>query len=427
LVVAGCFEYDQGVVIEEGGSGSVEIHYKMPPLEGREEGLDPSRRDVHVPELPFSERAVVDSFGGVPLTVKDVDFTTSYGYREISYRVLFENVEDLNGRGIFNLEGGKFSQSFSLLEEEDGVWKYEHTINFDWPPEKYEGYEYYVSECLLGFNVKVPGKIVESNGGESSDGTVTWAYTLAELLNQETTLSVTYRIPESAPAEGEAEGMTNLVWLARWSLCAVTLFLLAGVGLILALKKPKRFLFVAGLVKKLEKKSFYRIATGASLVALAVGIVVTGVILYIYIWSRAIDMMGLWRYAGYAYAVILAIIIYMATHATILRAKAILGLPENDYIAVPIVSNLLKLAGELAACAFLAVAIIRGGVVLLLLVAKEAAPATSHNDASICALAAGASVVFAFLSVLLSYLAAELVAALGRGAEETKTSRDGGR
>ena len=425
LILAGCFEYDQEMVIDEDGSGTVKMHYRIPLLEEPlEEGPESYPWNVYVPEPPFSEYAIIDSFGGVPLVVKDVRVKTVYGDRDASYSVLFENVEDLNGRGIFNFEEGKFAQVFSLREEGDGVWTYEHTIDFDWPLEDYGDHEYYTSDCDLTYQLKVPGEIVEHNGAPGPDNTVRWKYTLEELLNTETTLTATYRMPETAPVPGATEKDGKL---ASWVLGVIILCGLIAAGILMALLKRNRFLFMGGVVKTLEKRPVCKIAVGASLVALAAGIILLGVVLYLYFWSVATDMAGVWQYAGYAYAVILGIIIYMAAHATILRAKFILELPESDYMIIPIVSRIFRLAGELGACGLLAVAILRGGVALLLRTAAEAAPASLTGNAEGRVLVAGLLVIFAFASLIISYLAAEVVAVFGNIAREAKPPKNGDR
>lgn len=421
LVVAGCFEYEQDMVINEDGSGTVVIRYNAPAQRELDEYEEPGEWREHVPKLPITENDVVDSFGGMPLVVESVDITTADGYPDVSYIVKFDDVEDLNGRGIFYFEDGKFAQTFSLRGGE-GVKTYEHFIDFDWPlAETY--YEYRLSQYDLAFQVEFPGEIVESNGVTGEGNTVRWDYTLDDLLGEERTLTATYRIAEEAPASTE-EKETGKAW--AWVLGIMIVCALVAGPVALLLSKRDKFLFMGAVLEALKKGSVFKIAIGALLLAKAVAIILVALFLYFNFWKLALDMTGLWRLGAFAYAVILGIIAYMMVHATALRAKIILGLPEGDRVIIPVVTTFTRLVGELVACVLLALAILSGGQGVLLLVARATKPATFFADAGDRFLSTGLYVVFGFIFLLVSYVLAELADIHASAAGEGASRKGGG-
>jgi len=411
LLLAGCFEYDHEVVINEDGSGTVRVHYNdvTEKIVDREESPPAAR---NLPQLPITKSAVVSSFGGVPLVVKDVEIKTVDGNPDVSYVVSFGDVEDLNGRGIFNLENGKFTQTFSLREDE-GLWTYEHRLDFDWPLDEETYYGYYLERCDFTFWAKLPGEIADSNGIEGSDNTVRWEYDLSDLLGEEQTLRATYRLAAEAPPPEKKEKTGKP---AMWSLGLIVLAAFIVVPIILWIKKWSRFLFMGAVLETLKKGSVLKTAVGAALIVKAAGIILVAVFLYLNFWNSAIGMTGLWRLGTFVYAVIVGVIAYMMVHATILRTKSIFDLPDNGRIIIPVMSRVFKLVGELVACALAAAAILSGGQGWLLLVAPAAKPADLAAEPATKLLFAGLAVVIGFVFLLISYLGAELVDIHGNAA-----------
>jgi hypothetical protein len=420
LILAGCVEYDQEMIINKDGSGTVKVHYNAAAQEPIEEGAWLRSWARNVPELPFSEEEIIDSYGGAPLDVEEVSIATIDGNPDASYRVSFDNVEDLNGRGIFSLEGGTLSQTFSL-QEEDGTCTFEQTVDFYWPVEIDDEYKSYLSEYVFTYQVKVPGEIGYSNGTPGPNNTVKWEYTLAELWNAQTTLWVTYDVPETFPIFGSTKKIGTAVgWLVGiFILCAFI-----AIPILLVLLKRDKLLFMNAVIKGLEKGLVLKKVVAVVLIIFAVAILLSGAVLYLYMWSEAVEMVGLWQAAGFAYAVILGIIIYMMAHATIMRAKNVLELPESESIIIPVASKILRLTGEVLACGLVAAAILRAGVGLLLLSAAETAPSSlSFDKPSDCILTAVLLAVSGFASLIASYVVAESLAVLVDVAKKVKSSK----
>jgi hypothetical protein len=420
LVAAGCFEYHQDMVINEDGSGTVSIHYNAPAQRELGEYEEPAEWREKAPELPITEADIVDSFGGIPLVVEGISIKTVDGYPDVSYAVKFDDVEDLNGRGIFYFEDGKFAQTFSLREGE-GVRTYEHFIDFDWPlAEAY--YEYRLSQYDLTFQVEFPGEIVESNGVTAEGNTVRWDYTLGDLLGEERTLTAAYRVAAEAPASAEEKETGKTL---AWVLGIVILCALVAAPVALLVTKRDKYLFMGPVLEALKKGSVFKIAVGAALVAKALGIVLVAIFLYLNFWSEALDATGLWRLGDFAYAVILIVIAYMMVHATVARAKSILGLPDGDRVIIPVMSTLSRLVGELVACVSLAAAILSGGQGVLLLAAAGAKPAALSAGPGEKLLVAGSAVVLGFIFLLVTYVLAELADIHGSAAREADARKGG--
>ena len=406
LALAGCIEYDQEMTINEDGSGTVKIHYNSAAQEPVKGGGWLRSGAENVPALPFSEEGIIDSYGEAPLVVEDVNIATIEGNPDASYRVSFDDIEDLNGRGIFYLEEGKLAQTFSLEEEEE-TCTYEQNIDFDWPLKEEDKSD--LAEYVFTYNVKVPGEILETNGTPVSGDKVKWEYNLAELLNAETTLWVTYNAPKAVPSLGSIKKIGKT---ASWILGVIILCAFIAIPVLLIILKRDKFLFMAAVIKALEKGPAYKAAVGVVLLVLGINVLASGVIVYLLFWAAAVNMAGIWRYAGFAYTIIFGVIAYMIAHVTFLRAKNILELPASDYTVMPVVSKLSRLAGEVVACKSLGIAIFCGGVVILLGTAAETKPSFLGGNAAVYALVAASALIFGFASLVVSYLVAEFLSAL---------------
>lgn len=419
LTLAGCVEYDQEVVINKDGSGTVRIHYNSAAQEPVEDGAWLQSWAENVPDLPFSEEEIIDSYGDAPLVVEDVSVATIERNPDASYRISFDNIEDLNGRGIFYLEEGKLTQTFSLEKEEE-TCTYEQNINFDWPLKEADKSD--LAEYVFVYNVNVPGEILETNGTLVSGDEVNWEYSLAELLNAETTLWVTYNAPKAVPSLASIRKMGKAA--ASWIIGILILCAFIAVPALLVILKRDKFLFMPAVIKALEKGPAYKAAVGVVLLLIGINVLASGVLGYLLFWAAAVNMAGIWRYACFGYAIIFGVIIYMITHVTFLRAKNVLELPASEYIVTPIVSTLSRLAGEVVACKSLAIAIFCGGVVILFGVAAETKPSFLGDNAGVYALVAALALIFGFASMVVSYLVAELLSAVVDIAKNVKSLKE---
>jgi hypothetical protein len=193
--LAGCINYDQELTLNVDGSGTVKVRYDREG-ETKREGDEESDADlIGAPKLSFTEEEIMAEYEGSAVTVRDIVISeTDAGVPEATYYIDFKNITDLNGYGIFALEGDKLKQTFSLSKSDDTeVFKQLVQLKMDVKnPSQLSGFTFtYV------FNS--PDEIVETNGTVTGN-TVKWEYTLDKLINTDTEMTVTYKV--AAPAAG---------------------------------------------------------------------------------------------------------------------------------------------------------------------------------------------------------------------------------
>jgi hypothetical protein len=190
ILAAGCVNYNQVLVLNDDGSGTVTVRYTS----------DDPKGVSGAPVLPFTEEEIVAVYKGSNLVVHDiVPDRESENYAGVTYQIDFDNVTDLNGYGIFAV-GDKLTQTFYLSDLGDTMSFTQTTIltvdvEDDFLLEAYE------------FNYKLvcPGDVIENNGDFSygdfiinEDGvsngysTVGWSYTLPELINNPVKMYAVY-------------------------------------------------------------------------------------------------------------------------------------------------------------------------------------------------------------------------------------------
>jgi hypothetical protein len=177
VLAAGCINYDQELVLKEDGSGTVGIHY---------ESHDPTG-EYGAPRLSFTEKEIEDEYLGPGIKVRDIEVVVpaeeESALSEATYYIDFENVTDLNGRGVFAVKdvttaGDKMTQVFSLVETaETTTFTQTCSLNMDVEDtSELADYEFtYALTC--------PDEVTMTNGKVRLDGrTVVWAFPLPELL-----------------------------------------------------------------------------------------------------------------------------------------------------------------------------------------------------------------------------------------------------
>ncbi|MCP4231879.1 MAG: hypothetical protein GY771_17255 [bacterium] len=184
LIVAGCINYDQDMTLEADNSGTVKIHY-----------TNAGQGQEGVPDLPFVEEDIVASYDGAGVEVYDIEIVTAEGEEtatpEATYYVDFKNVEDLNGYGIFAI-GDDIVQTISVTDEGD-TRTYVQTCTLNMTVDE----ETDLSAYTFNYTLTLPTPVVETNGTIQADGqTVKWTFPLGDLVNNTTTMTVTYEKPK---------------------------------------------------------------------------------------------------------------------------------------------------------------------------------------------------------------------------------------
>jgi hypothetical protein len=190
VLAAGCVNYDQTMTLNANGSGTVIVHYISDDPEGTYGG----------PVLPFTEDEIKAAYEGSNLNVSHImpDEDADEFCPRVKYRIDFDNVADLNGRGVFaakDSEAAKdvMTQVFTL-DEAGGTTTFTQTCALNVDVEDESELEYYKFTYVVTF----PEAVTMTNGTVESNGyTVTWSYTLLEIIKNPVKMYAVY---------GELEG-----------------------------------------------------------------------------------------------------------------------------------------------------------------------------------------------------------------------------
>jgi len=225
VVVAGCINYDQELTLKPDGSGTVKIRYDRTGGATGEEGeasLDLSA----APKLSFTEAEIKAEYESVPVTVRDIVIgKTESDAPEATYFVDFKKITDLNGVGIFALEGEKLKQTFSLERSgSNDVFKQLVQLKMDVEdPSQLSGFKF-------TYTLNAPNAITETNG-KASGNTVKWEYTLDKLINTDTEMTATYK------AAGGGGGKVAVI--IGVILCVIIVIVIIIVIIVLLTRKKK--------------------------------------------------------------------------------------------------------------------------------------------------------------------------------------------
>jgi hypothetical protein len=227
VALAGCINYDQELTLNPDGSGTVKIRYDRTggSTGGEEEGsVDMSA----APKLSFTEEEIMAEYEGAPVTVRDIEIgETDEGVPEATYYIDFKNITDLNGRGVFALEGDKLKQTFSIDSDGDNqIFKQlvQLKMDVDDPSQ--------LSEYKFTYILNAPGEIVDSNGTVAGN-TVSWEYSLDKLINTDTEMTATYK--GAAPGAGG-----KIAVIIGIILCVIIVIVIIIVIVVLLTKKKKK-------------------------------------------------------------------------------------------------------------------------------------------------------------------------------------------
>jgi hypothetical protein len=187
LVVAGCINYDQELTLNPDGSGFIKVRYDSAAQSTGEES-EGNLSMGGAPELSFTAEEIKAEYAGAPFTVRDIVIgKTDKDAPEATYVIDFKNVSDLNGRGIFALEGDKLKQTFSLDTTGDlSVFKQLVQLKMEIEDPST------LSEYKFNYTLNAPGEVKETNG-TAEGNVVKWEYSLDQLINKDVELTASYQ------------------------------------------------------------------------------------------------------------------------------------------------------------------------------------------------------------------------------------------
>lgn len=190
LLVAGCINYNQEMTLEGDNSGTVKINY-----------TNAGQGQEGVPNLPFTEEEIIAGYEGAGVEVYDIEIVSGEGddapTPEATYFIGFKNIEDLNGYGIFAI-GSDIVQTITVTDEGD-TRTFTQTCTLQMTVEE----DTDLSAYSFNYTLTLPASVIETNGTLAADGqTVTWTFPLTDLINQTTTMTVTYEKPKGGGCFG---------------------------------------------------------------------------------------------------------------------------------------------------------------------------------------------------------------------------------
>lgn len=226
IVVAGCINYDQELTLNPDGSGTVMVRYDSAAQSTDEEG-EGGLSMGGAPELSFTEEDIMAEYEGAPFAVRDVLIgKTDSDAPEATYYIDFKNVSDLNGRGVFALEGDKLKQTFSL-DTSGGVNNFKQLVQLKMEVEDPSS----LSDYKFTYKFTAPGALKETNG-TAEGNVVTWEYTLDKLINEDIEMTASY--------EPTGAGGSKVAVIIGIILCVIIVIVIIIVIIVLLGKKKKK-------------------------------------------------------------------------------------------------------------------------------------------------------------------------------------------
>jgi len=226
IVVAGCINYDQEITLNPDGSGTIMVRYDSAAQSTGEEA-EGSLSMGGAPKLAFTEEEIKAEYKDAALTVRDVVIgKTDKDAPEATYYIDFKNMSDLNGRGIFALEGDKLKQTFALDTSGD-LYKFKQLVQLKMEVEDPSS----LADYKFAYKLTAPREIKETNG-TAEGNTVTWEYTLDKLINKDIEMTASYQ-PGGA-AGGKVAVIIGII------ICVIIIIVIIIVIIVLLTKKKKK-------------------------------------------------------------------------------------------------------------------------------------------------------------------------------------------
>lgn len=110
--------------------------------------------------------------------------------------------------------------------------------------------------------------------------------------------------------------------------------------------------FMTRVIEMLSQGKFFKSVCSSALNVMAGLTCIGGLVTWIAFWSLFSRSRGFEVLALLIHQCIFVVYIYMLTHTLFIRANDIKQLPEGDFVILPIISRLFRLAGDLCGCVF---------------------------------------------------------------------------
>jgi len=232
VVLAGCINYDQELTLNPDGSGFIMVHYnsaaQSAPGTAGTAAAGAEITTGQAPKLSFTEAEILKEYEGSPVKVRDIKIETLENVPNATYFIDFKNVNDLNGKGVFALEGDKLKQTFSIADAgANKAFKQLVQLKMDvQDPSTLSSYKF-------TYKLTCPGEVVETNGTKGDGNTVKWEYTLDKLINKDVEMTCTYKAGKAGMG-GKVGTIIGII------VCVVIIVVIIILIVVLVSKKKKK-------------------------------------------------------------------------------------------------------------------------------------------------------------------------------------------
>jgi hypothetical protein len=126
----------------------------------------------------------------------------------------------------------------------------------------------------------------------------------------------------------------------------------------------KKYLFMSPVLKFIGEGGLFGNVFASVLRVLTILLALGAVVAWIGFWKLVFNMEGAALLGGVLFQVLFVLAVYMIAHTIWIRAQDIETLGRSEFTVIPIVSILLKLAGEIYACVSISVGVALGALTL---------------------------------------------------------------
>lgn len=187
LFIAGCFEYEERLVIKKDGSGFLEVEYwSMEDLQLENESFNFPDKEDDILEK------VKKSYTSEKIKLEDFHVKQKNETQNVRFKLSFKNVLDLNDVPQFQKNFIQFTRVDKIYNFHRTVFNKEGKLNMKEEPENvFERFilqivEDGLSKIKFRFELELPDKIVHSNADWSSgDKRAIWKYRLSDIIFKE--------------------------------------------------------------------------------------------------------------------------------------------------------------------------------------------------------------------------------------------------
>jgi len=230
ILLAGCINYDQDLALNADGSGTMTVHYSSAAqkLPGKEKEGEGEVNLGQAPKLPFDEAEIRKGYEGAKgVVIKDVKVEEKENVPHATYVIAFKDINELNGKGIFALEGDKLRQTFSLTDDA-GAKLFKQLVQLKMDVQDPST----LSTYKFTYKFKAPGEVFETNGTKGEGNTVSWEYSLDKLINKDTEMTVKFKA-KKAVFGGKAATIIGVI------ICLAVVVVVVIIIIVLVSKKKK--------------------------------------------------------------------------------------------------------------------------------------------------------------------------------------------